>query len=48
MNTARTLITWIVVCIACAGATIVAIQALDQPLGLRTMVATFGEPKGTH
>jgi hypothetical protein len=48
MNTAKTLITWILVCVACAGATIVAIQALDQPLGLRTIVATFAQPIDTH
>jgi hypothetical protein len=48
MNTAKTLITWLVLCIVCAGGTIVGVQVLDKPLGLRQMIVTFGQPKDTH
>jgi hypothetical protein len=48
MNTAKTLITWFVLCIVCAGGTIVGVQVLDKPLGLRQKIVTFGQPNDTH
>jgi hypothetical protein len=48
MSPAKTLITWFLVCIVCAGGTILAVELLDQPLGLRSMVVTFGQPRDTH
>jgi hypothetical protein len=34
---------WLVFCLAAAGVTIVATQALDKSLGLQQKVATFGK-----
>jgi hypothetical protein len=47
MNNAKTLITWLLLSIVCAGGTILGVQMLDKPLGLRQKVANFGQPK-TH
>jgi hypothetical protein len=48
MNTAKTLIAWFLVCIVCAGATVLAVEAIEKPLGLRPLVMNFGQPKDTH
>ena len=45
MNNARTLLTWMAVAIAAAGVTILAVQALNKPLGLQPKVASFGKPR---
>jgi hypothetical protein len=45
MNNAKTLITWLLLSIVCAGGTILAVQMLDKPLGLRQKVVNFGQPK---
>jgi hypothetical protein len=41
MNNLKTLLTWLLLCIVCAGGTILGIQILDKPLGLRDKVANF-------
>ncbi|HTS25276.1 MAG TPA: hypothetical protein VMH81_05345 [Bryobacteraceae bacterium] len=48
MNTAKVLIAWLVLFAASAGATILAVQMAEKPLGLRPMIVTFGQPKDTH
>ena len=48
MNTAKTVIVWWVMVIVFALGTIYAVQALDGPLGLRSTIASFGQPKVTH
>jgi hypothetical protein len=45
MNTAKTLITWLLLSIACAGGTILAVQMLDKPLGLRQKIVNYGQSK---
>ena len=42
MNNAKTLITWLLLCLVCAGGTILAVQMIDKPLGLRQKVVNFG------
>jgi len=42
MNNAKTLITWLVLCVVFAGGTILAVQMLDKPLGLRQKIASAG------
>jgi hypothetical protein len=48
MNTAKTLIAWFLACIVTAGGTILAVQALEKPLGLRPIVVNYGQPNDTH
>ena len=45
MNNAKSLITWLLVTIVCAGGTILGVQMLDKPLGLREKVVNFGQSK---
>lgn len=42
MNSAKTLLTWVLLCIVVAGGTVLGVQMLDKPLGLQQKVATFG------
>ena len=48
MNTAKTLIAWFLMCIVCAGGTILAVEALEKPFGLRPLIVNFGQPKDAH
>ena len=43
MNNAKTILTWLALCIATAAGTIAVVQALNQQLGLQQKVATFGK-----
>ena len=45
MNNARVFITWLLMCIVVAGGTVLGVQMLDKPLGLRQKVAGFGQPQ---
>jgi hypothetical protein len=45
MNNAKTFITWLLMAIVCAGGTILGVQMLDKPLGLRQKAVNFGQPK---
>ncbi|HLK64222.1 MAG TPA: hypothetical protein VKU19_12330 [Bryobacteraceae bacterium] len=41
MSTGKTLVTWLLLCIACAAGTILTVQLLDKLLGLRAVVSSF-------
>jgi hypothetical protein len=42
MGTAKNFIIWLLLSIVCAGGTVLAVQILDKPLGLRQKVLSFG------
>ena len=43
MNHAKTLLTWVAVCVVAAALTILAVEALNKSLGLQPKVASFGK-----
>jgi hypothetical protein len=42
MNNVRNLVVWLAICSVCAALTIYLVQAVEKPVGLRDMIATFG------